>query len=57
MLYIKYVILKDTDMWIDVPEAIGVPGLVDVDETADLAGGEADVLVPDHDLKLLKESR
>ena len=29
-----------------VPEAVGVPGLVDVDKTANLARREGDVLIP-----------
>merc|ERR1719281_2401796 len=38
---------------VEAAETVRVAGLVDIDEGSDLAGGEADVLVPNHDLQLL----
>merc|ERR1719512_619258 len=38
------------------PETVRVAGLVDIHEGPDLAGGEADVLVPGHDLTVLDDS-
>ena len=38
---------------VEAAETVRVAGLVDIHEGPDLAGGEADVLVPDHNLQLL----
>ena len=45
--------LEVLDEIVEAAEAVRVTRLVDVHEGADLAGGEADVLVPDHDFQLL----
>ena len=45
--------LEVLDEIVEAAETVRVAGLVDIDEGSDLAGGEADVLVPDHDLQLL----
>merc|ERR1719205_348910 len=45
--------LQVLDQVIETPQAVRVPGLVHVHQAPDLAGGEADVLVSDHDLQLL----
>lgn len=44
---------KDLDEVVEDAEALGVLAGLDVDEGADLGGGEGDVLVPHHDLQLL----
>ena len=38
-----------------LPETVRIPGLIDVNEAADLTRGERNVLVTDHDLQLLKK--
>ena len=45
--------LEVLDQIVETAEAVRVARLVDVDQGADLAGGEADVLIPDHNLQLL----
>ena len=45
--------LEVLDEIVEAAETVRVAGLVDIHEGSDLAGGEADVLVPDHDLQLL----
>ena len=45
--------LEVLDEIVETAETVWVAGLVDVHQGPDLAGGEADVLVPDHDLQLL----
>ena len=45
--------LEVLDQIVETAEAVRVAGLVHVDQGPDLAGGEADVLVSDHNLQLL----
>merc|ERR1719215_323328 len=45
--------LEVLDQVVETAETVRVTGLVHVHQGPDLAGGEADVLVPDHDLQLL----
>ena len=45
--------LEVLDEIVETAETVWVAGLVDVHQGPDLAGGEADVLVPDHDLQFL----
>ena len=49
----EYQALEVLDQVVKTAEAVRVSGLVDVHQGADLAGGEADVFVPDDDLQLL----
>ena len=49
----EYQALEVLDQIVKTAEAVRVSGLVDVHQGADLAGGEADVFVPDDDLQLL----
>ena len=45
--------LEVLDQVVETAETVGVAGLVDIHQGADLAGGEADVFVSDDDLQLL----
>ena len=45
--------LEVLDQVVETAETVGVAGLVDIHQTANLAGGEADVFVSDDDLQLL----
>ena len=45
--------LEVLDQIVETAETVRVAGLVHVNQGPDLAGGEADVLVSDHDLQLL----
>ena len=45
--------LEVLDQIVETAETVRVAGLVHVNQGPDLAGGEADVLVPDHNLQLL----
>ena len=45
--------LEVLDQIVETAETVRVAGLVHIDQGPDLAGGEADVLVSDHDLQLL----
>ena len=49
----EYHAFEVLDQVVETAETVRISGLVDVNQGPDLAGGEADVLVPDHDLKLL----
>ena len=45
--------LEVLDQIVETAETVWVARLVHVDQGPDLAGGEADVLIPDHNLQLL----